>query len=224
VEFVASKRTRHAANVLGFVLAALASASMVNAQPLTGTVTVDISRAPIASFVPDQAFGAALDGHEEGETSSIYSANNIQKMRSAGLQEVSYRLRTELAVEAWHWSEEGTWSDPEHQQGYWVSSDKPHKSVLISHGYKLPRRGDTIDQAANNGYSRLTDGNLSSFWKSNPYLDQRYTGEGNVQHPQWVVIEFRESRSVNAIRIEWPSLMRLASRSSPVPKSLGTKA
>jgi hypothetical protein len=100
VEFVASKRTRHAANVLGFVLAALASASMVNAQSLTGTVTVDISGAPIASFVPDQAFGAALDGHEEGETSSIYSANNIQKMRSAGLQEVSYRLRSASMVNA----------------------------------------------------------------------------------------------------------------------------
>ena len=203
VESVGSKRTRHAANVLGFVLAAFASASMVNAQPLTETVTVDISRGPIADFVPDQAFGAALDGHEEGETTSIYSANNVQKMRSAGLQEVSYRLRTELAVEAWHWGEEGTWSDPEHQQGYWVSSDKPHKSVLISHGYKLPRRGDTIDQAANNGYSRLTDGDLSSFWKSNPYLDQRYTGEGDAEHPQWVVIEFPDSRPVNAIRIEW---------------------
>jgi hypothetical protein len=71
VESVGSKRTRHAANVLGFVLAAFASASMVNAQPLTGTVTVDISRGPIADFVPDQAFGAALDGHEEGETTSI---------------------------------------------------------------------------------------------------------------------------------------------------------
>jgi hypothetical protein len=176
---------------------------MVNAQPLTGTVTVDVSGEAIASFVPDQTFGAALDGHEEGETTSIYSANNVQKMRSAGLHEVSYRLRTELAVEAWHWGEAGTWSDPEHQQGYWVSSDSPRQSVLISHGYKLPRRGNTIDQAANNGYSRITDGDLTSFWKSNPYLDEHYTGEANAKHPQWVVIQFSSAMPVNAIRIDW---------------------
>jgi hypothetical protein len=194
---------RHAASFFAGILCVLVSASPIDAQPLTGNITVDLSRGPIAKFLPDQVFGATLDGHEEGDTASIYWAKNIQKMRSAGLRKISYRLRTELAVEAWHWRGEGTWSDPQHQQGYWVSSDSPRQFVLISHGYKLPRRGNTIDQAANDGYSRLTDGDASSFWKSNPYLDQRYTGEANADHPQWVVVEFGTARPVNAIRIDW---------------------
>ena len=181
----------------------LVSAGAIHAQTITGNVTIDLSRGPSAEFVPDQTFGAALDGNEEGETVAIYSAKNVRKMQSAGLKQVSYRLRTELGVEAWHWSERGTWSDPKHQQGYWVSSDSSRQNVLLSHGYRLPRRGNTIDQAANDGYSRLTDGDASSFWKSNPYLDERYTGEANFEHPQWVVIELSTSEPVNAIRIDW---------------------
>ena len=192
-----------AASLLAGALIVLASNSPIHAQPLAGKVIIDLSRGPIAEFVPDQAFGAALDGHGEGETALIYSAYNIRKMRTAGLRQISYRLRTELAVEAWHWSEDGTWSDSEHQQGYWTSSDSSRQSVLISHGYKLPRRGNTIDQAANDGYSRITDGDPTSFWKSNPYLDEHYTGEANVEHPQWVVIEFSTRKPVNAILIDW---------------------
>jgi hypothetical protein len=177
-------------------------ASTAQGKTLSETITVDLAHGPIAEFLPD-AFGGALDGHETGEVKQIYSTENVQRMLSAGLRRVTYRLRTELGIEAWHWSEEGTWSDPQHSQGYWTSSDRPDQPVLISHGYRLPRRGNTIDQAANDGYSRITDGDPSSFWKSNPYLDEHFTGEANAVHPQWVVIDLGTPKPLNAIKIDW---------------------
>jgi len=192
----------------GTILVALtallaSSANSVEKKLTTGTITIDLSGQPISEFRPDDTLGAALDGQEEGELNQIYTPENIGKMRSAGLRKITYRLRTELGIEAWHWSEHGTWSDPEHQQGYWISSDSPEQHIRISHGYRLPRRGNTIDQADNDGYSRLTDGDTASFWKSNPYLDKYYTGDEDDAHPQWVVIDFGKLQDINAVTIRW---------------------
>ena len=79
-------------------------------------------------------------------------------------------------------------------------SEKP---IQVSNGYKLPRRGNTKDQANHDGYSRLSDGNSESFWKSNPYLDAFYTGEDNALYPQWVLINFRKDVPIDALRILW---------------------
>ncbi len=165
-------------------------------------VTVHTDR-PAGQFRPSEAFGAGVDGHEKGSIAQLYTPGNLKAMLTAGFQPLTYRLRTELAVEAWHWNPEGRWSDAAHKQGYWTSSATPGAPVRICNGYQLPRRGNSIDQANNRGYSRLTDGDTRSFWKSNPYLDHHFTGEDNALHPQWVVLDLRQIGPVNAIRLLW---------------------
>ena len=167
-----------------------------------GTVTVALD-SPVNTVRPRQQFGAGIDGLEHGEIDTVWTPRNITAMRSAGFGPISYRLRTELGVKAWHWNATGTWSDAAHRQGYWTSADTITKDADVSYGYHLPRRGNTIDQANNDGYSRLDDGDDATFWKSNPYLDARYTRQGADAHPQWIMIAFDEAHSVQDLRIAW---------------------
>lgn len=145
-----------------------------------------------------------MDGQGAGEIPQTYRSENLAAMRSAAFGRLTYRLRTELAVEGWHWNDQGVWSDPEHHQGYWTSDPHPMHPLLISYGYFLPRRGNTIDQAGNKGYSRLTDGDPRTFWKSNPYLDAAFTGEpATPLNAEWVLIDLGRPQPVDAIRIDW---------------------
>ena len=158
---------------------------------------------PSNSFIPSKNIGGAVDGHFEGDINQMLTPQNISEMKKVGLKPVSYRLRTELGDEVWHWNPKGKWSDSAKNQGYWISDSVPNKPIEISNGYQLPRRGNTFDQANDKGYSRISDGDTSSFWKSNPYLDQYFTKESDTLHPQWVIIDLGKLKEVNAIRIKW---------------------
>ena len=46
-------------------------------------------------------------------------------------------------------------------------------------------------------------GILDSYWKSNPYLTQGFTGESDAMHPQWVFLDLASVQPVSAIRIAW---------------------
>ena len=170
---------------------------------LAVAVTVTIHTAqPLNTFAPDQTFGAGVDGRESGDAQLTFTAHNLEAMRSAGFSLLTYRLRTELGVETWHWNPSGRWSDAAHKQGYWTSNVSAGP-LPDSFGYRLTHRGSTTDQANNDGYSRIDDGDLRTYWKSNPYLDESFTHESSDAHPQWIVVDFVVPTPVNAMRIAW---------------------
>ena len=175
-------------------------ATSVAAVPVTLKIDLDH---PTVITNAATALGGAIDGHEKGDAKKNLSSKSVKKMLQAGLKPLAYRLRTELGVEAWHWNPVGTWSDEKNNQGYWSSSIALLEPIEASYGYRLPRRGDTLDEANNDGYSRLDDGNDNTFWKSNPYLTSHYTGESDEQHPQWVVLDFGKPVLINAARLHW---------------------
>lgn len=81
--------------LLGLGLGAAAGAPTRNAA----TLTVRLDRS-LNTFRPDRTVGVGLDGHERGDIARMYTPRNIRQMGSVGFGPVSYRLRTELGVEA----------------------------------------------------------------------------------------------------------------------------
>ena len=43
----------------------------------------------------------------------------------------------------------------------------------------------------------------NSHWKSHPYLTSKFTGESDTLHPQWVVMDLRAEKPLNAVQIGW---------------------
>lgn len=127
----------------------------------------------------------------------------LARVLSSGWGAVTYRLNTELHVEAWHWNPRGSWSDPT-GQGYFTGSAAPGEPIRYSLGYPLPRRGFTRNEGTEeHGFSRMTDGDARSFWKSNPYLSRELSGEDDTAFPQWVVIDLGPGTPIDTLRIEW---------------------
>ncbi|HXB67770.1 MAG TPA: discoidin domain-containing protein [Candidatus Acidoferrales bacterium] len=164
----------------------------------------------VNTFSPFRALGGAIDRlrggatREENEkhTERLLTGPVLKELLGAGWQTVTYRQNTELMIEAWHWNPRGAWSNAARQEGYFTGSAEPTtEKILHSWAYPLPHRGAT--QGDGNGWSRLTDGDLKSYWKSNPYLTKAYTGEDDSLHPQWVMIDLGAKVDVNAIKIAW---------------------
>jgi hypothetical protein len=185
----------------------LAAANAASAQ----NIVVDAAPShAVNAFSPFRALGGSIDRLRGGDTQEENEKHTerlltdpvLKELLGAGWQTVTYRQNTELMIEAWHWNSRGVWSNAARQEGYFTGSAEPTSDkILHSWAYPLPHRGAT--EGDGNGWSRLTDGDLQSYWKSNPYLTKAYTGEDDSLHPQWVMIDLGAKVDVNAIRIAW---------------------
>ena len=177
------------------------SASLGAAQ----TVQVDATPSHVVNkFSPLHALGSTVDRVPSNATDMFFRPDQIQQVQSAGWGVISYRQNTDLFVQAWHWNPKGTWSDPA-GKGYFTGDATPTQQMIgHTYGYSLRHRGFTRNNGTEfDGFSRLDDGDTESYWKSNPYLTQAFTGEDDSLHPQWVAINLEKKESVNAIRIAW---------------------
>ena len=169
------------------------------------TITVDATPSHVANtFSPLRALGTTVDRIPSNTTDIFFRPDQIKQILEAGWGPVTYRQNTELFLQAWHWNPKGTWSDPT-GQGYFVGDANPaSEPIRHSYGYTLPHRGVTRNNGSEfDGYSRLDDGDLNTYWKSNPYLTKAFTGEDDSLHPQWIVVRLQAEEIVTDIRIAW---------------------
>ena len=162
----------------------------------TATVQVDTSRV-INSFDPDSALGSSIDVLSKTGIDKVYTPHIVQEALSAGWGPITYRNNTELRMAAWHWTENGTWSDPAHKSGYFTGSSELKEPLRYILSYALPHRG--FSPAA----TGRPQGPNQTYWKSNPYLTSKFTGESDALHPQWVVLDLRADKPVSAVEIAW---------------------
>ena len=197
--FSRSVHIRRSAALLSSVVFVLltAFAPVLHAQTIRVDITPDHAS---NTFRPTETLGAGVDRIARDATDKVFTEPIIKQILSAGWQTVTYRQNTELHVEAWHWNPQGTWSEAG-EKGYFVGNAAPTEFIRHSYGYPLPHQGFTHPDGS--GYSRLTDGDPETYWKSNPYLSKKFTGEDDSLHPQWVVVDLATPQEINAIRIDW---------------------
>jgi hypothetical protein len=192
------------------VIRPLAHTSILSDQSATSPPstppTVRVQAAPtqiLNSFDPDQSLATSMDIQSRESINKIYTPEMVKACLSAGWGPISYRLHTPETIDYWHWNPRGRWSDEANKHGYFVGSSELGEPIRDSFGYSLPHRGCTHNGGTERGYSRLTDGDPKTFWKSNPYLTKEFTQEDDSLHPQWIIIDLAEYYDVNAIRIDW---------------------
>jgi hypothetical protein len=187
--------------LLSFVVKGADAVGQSTSSSLTvGTVHVDVTPGhAINSFNPDSALGSSIDVLSREGIDKVYTPHIIQESLSAGWGPITYRNNSELRMAAWHWNENGTWSDAAHKSGYFIGSTELKEPIRYILSYALPHRGFSTS-----GDRPLQGPNLT-YWKSNPYLTSKFTGESDALHPQWVVVDLNAEKPLDAIRIAWAS-------------------
>jgi hypothetical protein len=177
-----------------------------NSAAAAAPTLVRVHAAPtqaVNSFDPDATFASSMDIQSREAINRIYTPETVKLCLSAGWGPISYRLHTPETIDYWHWNPKGSWTDETNQRGYFVGSSELGEPIHDSFGYSLPHRGCTHNGGTDRGYSRLTDGDPTTFWKSNPYLTKTFTHDDDSLHPQWIIVDLGEYYDVNAIRMDW---------------------
>src|SRR6266853_1529041 len=180
------------------IVSAQSKTDMEGFQPAIVRVDVTPDHA-LTSFDPDGAMGSSIDVLSRTGIDKVFTPHIIQESLSAGWGPITYRNNSELRMAAWHWTENGTWSDAAHRSGYFTGSAERKEPIKYILAYALPHRG-----FATSGDRPVPGPNLT-YWKSNPYLTSKFTGESDATHPQWVVVDLKAEKPVNAVRIVWAS-------------------
>ena len=102
--------------------AATSAAQTASTEPLA-MVRVDVTPGHVInSFDFDSVLGSSIDVLSRRDIDRVYTPHILQESLSAGWGPITYRNNTELRMAAWHWTPNGTWSDPAHQSGYFAGS------------------------------------------------------------------------------------------------------
>src|SRR5712664_3586799 len=122
---------------IALLLTVLATAAFAQSNmKAAGVVTVRVDVTPghaINTFDPDSALGSSIDVLSRTDINRVYTPHIIQEALSAGWGPITYRNNTELRMAAWHWTENGTWSDAAHRSGYFTGSadrQEPNRYIL----------------------------------------------------------------------------------------------
>jgi hypothetical protein len=185
---------------LVFVAACIGILSQVQAQTASQAATVHVDVTPghiLNTIYPDTATGAWMDDLSKTQVDKLSKPETIQGVKNLGWGSITMRNNSELRLAAWHWNENGTWSDPATKSGYYAGSAEVGEPIHYGYSYSLPHR-----DFMTSGDTPLVAG-FQSYWKSNPYLTSHFTGESDALHPQWVVADMGIARAVNAIHIQW---------------------
>ena len=166
------------------------SVAKVGTLDSVATVHVDVTPEHVLNTIyPDTATGAWMDDLSKAQVDNLSKPEVIQGVKNLGWGSITMRNNSELRLAAWHWNENGTWSDPATKSGYYVGSADLGEPIHYGYSYSLPHR-----DFMTSGDSPLVAG-FQSYWKSNPYLTSHFTGESDTLHPQWVVIDMGTARA-----------------------------
>ncbi len=154
----------------------------------------------INSFDPDSALGSSIDVLSRRDIDKVYSPHIIQESLSAGMgpDHLSQQHRAAhggMALDGERNLERrGAPQRILHRQHGAEGTDAIHPGLCAA----APR----VLRPAATGRCRVR---IFRYWKSNPYLTSKFTGESDALHPQWVVVDLKAEKPVNAVRIAWAS-------------------
>jgi len=136
-----------------FKSAGIVSLLVFTASLIAQTIHIDTA-SPVNTINPRDSVGAGVDRIPVDAIDHDLTKEALPPVLESGWQPVTYRQNTDLAVEAWHWNPEGTWSDPSGRQGYFTGSTTSICFIPHAFGYALPHRGATATTAPEPSASR----------------------------------------------------------------------